>query len=149
YLKEMGKGFSGMLNDPIKGFGLLTSYAQRRFAELTSIGRERIDFVHPSLSAEAQVFERAILQLSRQASGLLRKYRKDVVNHQFPQKRLADGSIDIFVGLAILSRVSTMIRDRGIEKCADELLIAKHFAEQARIRLDENLWGSIERPHDG
>lgn len=148
YLKEIGRGAASLLNDPIKGFGLLSGYAQKRFSEITSIGRERLEFVHPTLRAEAEVFERGASLLSRAANGLLKRHGKDVVNLQFPQKRLADSAIDLFAGVAVLSRVSTMIRDRGADQCANEISLAKIFARDAHTRLQENLGAGVERPED-
>ena len=54
-------------------------------------------------------------------------------------KRLADTSIDLFVSLCVVSRVSKMIEDKGLEKCEQQVLIAKTFVKQARRRMTGNL----------
>ncbi|MCB0334520.1 MAG: acyl-CoA dehydrogenase family protein, partial [Bdellovibrionales bacterium] len=45
YLKEIGKSGKNIFNDPIKGFGVLSDYASKKFTQLTSLGRDRLGFV--------------------------------------------------------------------------------------------------------
>ena len=59
YLLSLGKGVGGMLHNPVRGVGSLAEYAQRRAVELTSLGKARESFVHPTLSREAEVFDDA------------------------------------------------------------------------------------------
>ena len=147
YLKGIGKGVSNILNDPIKGFGVLSGYATKRIAEMTSIGRDRAEFVHESLRPQAEIFEAATLHLSKAATAFLKRHRGNVVGKQYAQKRLAESAIDIFAGLAVLSRVSTMLRTKTAGECTQEMRIAKIFAETAKVRIAENL-RMLERPED-
>ncbi|MFN8392699.1 MAG: acyl-CoA dehydrogenase family protein [Bdellovibrionota bacterium] len=147
YLKGIGKGVANIFNDPIKGFGVLSGYATKRFTELTSLGRDRISSVHPSLSEQSAVFEHATLQLSKSVNAFLRKHRGNVIGKQYSQKRLADSAIDIFTGLCVLSRVTALIQKRSVGECSQEIRIAKLFAEGAKVRIAENL-RLLERPED-
>lgn len=147
YLKGIGKGVANIFNDPIKGFGVLSGYASKRLAELTSIGRDRIEFVHSSLAEQAAIFEAATLNLGKATSAFLRKHRGNVIGKQYSQKRLAEAATDIFVGLAVLSRVTSLIRASSVGECTQEMRIAKIFAESARVRITENL-RALERPED-
>lgn len=144
YLKEISSSIGKIFNDPIKGFGLLSSYAGKRFTEITKIGGDRLERLHPQLSELAPVYERGVLQLANGANSLLKRHGKNIVDRQFGQQRLADVTIDLFAGLCMLSRVSSLLEKGGGE---DEILIAKLFTEQARLRIAENLRG-VERDED-
>lgn len=144
YLKEIGEGFGKIFNDPIKGFGVLSSYAGKRFLEITRLGGDRLDHAHPSLSDLSSVFERGVQQLGAGAAQVLKRHRKNIVDKQFAQRRLADVAIDLFAGAAMISRLTSILETR---QAPDELLIAKLFTEQARIRIAENL-RAIEREDD-
>ena len=47
----------------------------------------------------------------------------------------------------MLSRVSTLIEEKGVEKCGSEQTLARIFAAQAGLRIAENLT-NIERASD-
>ncbi len=139
YLKEVGKGLSGIFNDPIKGFGVLSQYATKRLSQFTPLGRNRISFVHPTLRGEAEVFEKYALRLEQATESVLRRHKKEVIEKQFLMKRLGDIASDIFVGLCVLSRVTTMINGSSAEKRKHEVGIAKIFTQQAKRRMFQNL----------
>jgi alkylation response protein AidB-like acyl-CoA dehydrogenase len=138
HLKEIGSAASNIFNDPIKGFGTMSTYASRKFSHLTGLGGERIS-VHERLRNAARVFELGTLGLARTAENVLREHKKDIVNQQFICKRLADAAIDLFVGMAALARVDRMIAERGEQACATEIRILDIFADQAKHRLKSNL----------
>jgi len=139
YLKEIGKKASNIFNDPIKGFGVLSGYAQKRIGRLTTFGRDRIDGANKCLSEEVKIYEHYTLELARQAEGVLKHFGKDIIGKQFTSKRFANAAIDLFVGLCTLSRVSTMIDETSEEKCADEIAILQIFTQQAKRRMNQNL----------
>lgn len=147
YLKEIGSSAGKLLNDPIKGFGILSNYAGKKFTELTSIGMDKFEQVHPELKEQAEYFEKATLQLSKASGALLKKYRKDVVDQQFAQKRIAEVAIDTFVGFAVLSRVTTMIGNSPAAKHTQEITLAKLYTTLVSARINENL-KEIERQED-
>lgn len=147
YLKEISSSVGKIFNDPIKGFGVLSGYATKRFSQVTSLRRDRIGFCPAPLSEQGAILERAILDLSKATDALLKRYGKGVVDRQFPMKRLADAATDIFVGLCVLSRVSKMIGATSAQQCENELRIARIYTEWARVRISENL-RALERPED-
>ena len=138
-MKEIGKKASNIFNDPIKGFGVLSGYAQKRIGRLTTFGRDRIDGANKCLSEEVKIYEHYTLELARQAEGVLKHFGKDIIGKQFTSKRFANAAIDLFVGLCTLSRVSTMIDETSEEKCADEIAILQIFTQQAKRRMNQNL----------
>lgn len=140
YLANVGKSASNIFNDPIKGFGVLSDYAGRQFSRYTSLGIERIvDLVPSELRDEALIFEKYTSELARYTDVILRRHGKKVVEKQFAMKRLGDTAIDLFVGLCVLSRVTSMIEEKGSDSCTQEIAIAKAFSQQAKRRMNQGL----------
>lgn len=146
YLKEIASA-GKLLNDPIKGFGVLSNYAGKKFTELTSIGMDKFEEVHSSLKAQAEFLEKSTLQLSKISGALIKKYRKDIVEKQFAQKRIAEITIDLFSGFAVLSRVTTMINSSSEQKCIQEITLAKLFISMIAPRVSEHI-REIEKDED-
>jgi len=138
-LKDLGAGMKGIFDDPIKGFGLLSDYAKRRARLATGLRRTKGKWtlLHPSLEAEAGVFEAGATELARAADRILRKHGKGIIEAQLATRRLADIMIDLFGLAAVLSRVSWRIDEAGPEAAATEREILRAYAAQARRRVDE------------
>src|SRR5277367_5934282 len=89
-LKDLGKSLGDMkaavddiFNHPIKGFGVLTDYAERRLTQATGVGRDKIGWPLPDALREAAgVHERYTLELAKASEYLLRKYGKAVADRQ-------------------------------------------------------------------
>jgi alkylation response protein AidB-like acyl-CoA dehydrogenase len=141
YLKGVSSGIGNFMKDPIKGFGVLSEYAGRKFAQLTPVGRDVFNLLHPSLKEEALTIERYTQQFARACEKLLSQHGKGIVGMQYPTKRIADINIDLFVGSCVLARVDYIIKSRGgdLTKCQDELNIAKIFVRAAKRRINFNL----------
>ncbi len=138
-LQELGAAAEDIFNNPIKGFGLMTDYAGRRITNMTSLGQERIVGAVPDeLRDDALVFEKYTLEFGRMTDVLLRRHGKTIVDRQFALQRSADVAIDLFVGLCVLSRVSTMADD-GIEQYRQAIEIAHMFSQQAKRRINRSL----------
>lgn len=138
-LRELGSAVEGIFNNPIKGFGLMSDYAGRRITNLTSIGQERIVGVVPDeLRDDALIFEKYTLELARMTDVLLRRHGKGIINKQIALQRAADVVIDLFVGLCVLSRVSSMDADDS-EQYRQAISIAHLFSHQAKRRMNRNL----------
>lgn len=139
YLKEIKSSVGKIFNDPIKGFGVLSGYAGKKLSEITSLGREKLEAVHPALSAHAKVYEEYTQRLSKASDELLRRYGKEIIGMQFPTKRVADVALDLFVGLSVLSRITKLLSEKGQAACAHELEIATIFTQQAKRRMNQNI----------
>ena len=70
---------------------------------------------------------------------LLREHRKGIVERQFQQKRLAAAVSDIFAQVALLSRVSSILEEQGVEVSGQELYIADTFCARAARRVEASL----------
>ena len=138
-LQELGSAVGDIFNHPIKGFGLLTDYAGRRITNITSLGQDRIIGAVPDeLRDDSLIFEKYTLELARMTDILLRRHGKAIVDKQFALERAADVSIDLFVGLCVLSRVSSMVND-GSERYRQAVSIAHLFSQRAKRRMNRSL----------
>jgi acyl-CoA dehydrogenase family protein 9 len=145
-LQDLAASVRGVFADPIKGFGLMSDYARKRAQLATGLRREksRWTMLHPSLAAEAALFEEATTGLARAADRILRKHGKKIIGEQLATRRLADIMIDLFALAAILARVSTQVDDHGEASAATDREILKAFARQAKRRVDASFAGIDE-----
>jgi alkylation response protein AidB-like acyl-CoA dehydrogenase len=141
-LKELQSAVSSIFNDPIKGFGVLSGYAERRFSRATGLGAAiKVSTpVAPALRPLVNIYENYARATARVAEELLRKYGRGISERQYAQRRIADLMIDLFVGLCVVSRADSIIKsDPG--SAADVTQIAKVFTHQARRRMVRNVRG--------
>jgi hypothetical protein len=94
-LKDLGKSLGDMkaavddiFNKPIKGFGVLTDYAERRLTQATGVGRDKIFTPMPQLlRGPAGIYEKYTVELAKASDFLLRKYGKSIADRQHALKR--------------------------------------------------------------
>lgn len=144
YLKQVEQGATHFLQDPIKGFGVLTSYAAKKVGRLAPLASANIsssgmEWLNSELTKEGQIISVYAARLAQASEAILKRYGKNVVGQQLMQKRLADICIDLFVGLAVLARVSKLlVACKGADR--DALLnIARIFIQQSKRRMQFNL----------
>jgi len=147
YLKEIGQGGAKIFNDPIKGFGVLSGYAAKKFTQLTSLGRDRISFIPRSLEDEAAIVEQYVIEFSGAVESILRRHGKGIIGKQFISQRIANTAIDLMTSLAVLSRTTHLIQQKGEDQCETELKITRVFVQQAKRRMNQNL-RRIEKNED-
>ncbi len=142
-LKELAQSMKGVLNDPIKGFGVLSDYALKQASIRTGLVGEKRGFtvLHPALKEIAEQFEEAAREVAWAADRLLRRHGRAIVEKQFALRRLADLLTDLFVEACVLSRVNTALEEKGEQGAAREMEILGVFARKARRRIRANLRG--------
>jgi acyl-CoA dehydrogenase family member 9 len=153
-LKEIGKSYGELkaavddiFNSPIKGFGVLADYSQKRLTRATGVGRDKIlGKIPPQLREATTTYEKYTVELAKASDYLLRKFGKSIASRQHALKRVADMTMDLFVGLCVLSRATALSTEKG-EEGAQAMVIANTFARQARRRLAQNV-RRIERNED-
>jgi acyl-CoA dehydrogenase family protein 9 len=134
-LGELKAAVDDIFNNFIKGFGVLTDYAEKRLTQATGVGRDKILAQMPdTLREAAEVYERYTVELAKASDYLLRKHGKAIADRQHDLKRIADIGIDLFVGLCVLSRATALSRAPG-EQGAQAVGIARIFAQQAKRRM--------------
>jgi acyl-CoA dehydrogenase family member 9 len=121
------------LGDPIGSIGVLADYVGRRIQR--QVRPDRITKAHPELKAHAESVSEQVQELRSVSEGLLREHRKDVMNRQFQQKRIYAAISDIFAQVAVLSRVTQIFEDQGVEPSGQERFIADTFCARAARRV--------------
>ena len=138
-LKELATSMSGVFNEPIKGFGVLSDYA-RKHAQLASRlgGSPKMHDMHPAIKTQVESFEDDTRYLAKAADRILRKHGKNIIGKQFAIKRLAEIMIELFVMASTLSRVQASIEANGVDKASREIDILRMFTREARVRMKQN-----------
>src|SRR3984957_20429953 len=153
-LKDLGKSLGELqaavediFNNSIKGFGLLTDYAEKLLTQATVVGRDKILTPLPQpLRESAEIYERYTVEFAKASDHLLRKHGKAIADRQHDLKRIADIGIDLFVGLCVLSRAAALCKTPG-EQGVQAIGMARVFAQQAKRRM-ANIVRRITRNED-
>jgi alkylation response protein AidB-like acyl-CoA dehydrogenase len=136
-VKPLGEKLSGLgeigLGDPIGTIGVLFDYVSERIQR--EVRPDKITKAHPELESLADSVSEQVQQLREIAEKLLREHRGEIVARQFQQKRLAAAVSDIYAQIAVLSRVSQIFTDQGVEPSGQERYIAETFCTRAASRV--------------
>jgi acyl-CoA dehydrogenase family member 9 len=136
-MKPVGEKLSGLgdieLGDPIGSIGVLVDYVSERIQR--EVRPDRIREAHPELSRHADAVSDQVKQLRDVTESLLRRHKQGVVQRQFQQKRLSAAVSDIYAQIGVLSRVSSIFEDQGVEPSGQERYIAETFCGRAAARV--------------
>jgi acyl-CoA dehydrogenase family protein 9 len=135
--EELGGLGEMSLSDPLHSVGLLVDYVAGRIQR--EIRPDRITKAHPELAGLADAVTEQVKELRSVSESLLRAHRKEIVERQFHQKRLSDAVSDIYAQIAVLSRVTSIFEDQGIEPSGQERFIAETFCTRAHSRAMSQL----------
>lgn len=138
-LEELRSAVDEIFSHPIKGFGVLGTYAERRIARATGLGVSSPESRHPptALQDAYETLHAYALRFGRSAEQFLRRHGHGAVDRQVDLARLADVAIDLFVGLCVLSRAEGPQREA--EDAAGSRRMAQIFVSQAKRRMAANL----------
>jgi acyl-CoA dehydrogenase family member 9 len=132
-IKPVGEKLSDLgnleLTDPIGSIGVLADYVSGR------IRPDRVTLAHPELSDQADAVSDQVKQLREVTESQLREHKTGIIERQFDQKRLADAVSDIFGQIAVLSRVTAIFEEQGVEPSGQERFIAQTFCNRAARRV--------------
>ena len=136
-MKPVGEKLEGLgdigLGDPIGTIGILLDFAADQVKQ--QVRPDRITKAHPELESHANAISDQVKRLRAVTEGLLREHRKEIMERQFHQKRLASAVSDIFAQVAVVSRVSKIFEEQGIEPSGQERFIADTFCTRAAGRV--------------
>lgn len=147
YLKGLESDLGKLTSDPKRSWNAFSGYAVKQLSALTAVGGPHVEHVHPAVRDCRGPVEHGVAQLCAAAIGLVKRYRKDVLERQYPLKRLADAATDLFVSLCMLSRVTASIERSSVESCRTEVQIVRGFITGMKDRVAMNL-RQVERPED-
>ena len=125
------------LGDPIGSIGLLIDYVGGRIRN--QVAPDKITKAHPELEKHADAVSDQVGELRSVSEKLLREHKKDIIERQFQQKRLSAAISDIYAQVAVLSRVSSIFEDQGVEPSGQERYIADTFCTRAAGRVRSEL----------
>ena len=148
-LRAVGEELEGLsdlnLADPIRTIGTLTDYVVGRISR--EVRPDRITKAHPELASLARPVTDQVKQLRSTAESLLRKHGRKIVDQGMAHKRFADALSDIYAQIAVLSRVTSIFEEQGVELSSQERYIAETFCTRAGRRV-ERMLNQIERNDD-
>ncbi|HET9794944.1 MAG TPA: acyl-CoA dehydrogenase family protein [Thermoanaerobaculia bacterium] len=133
YMKDVGRA----LKAPLSSLGILSGFAGKRIRRAVAPGR--LAGVAPELAPQGEYLVKYTGAMANAVETLLQKYGKGIIEKEYQQERLANATIDLYAGLAVLSRASAAIARLGAEKAAEEIRLAKTFIRHARHRIVGNL----------
>lgn len=129
YMKDVGKA----LKAPLTSLGILSEFAGKRIRRAVAPGR--LEKVAPELAPEGEILVRYAGALANAVQTLLQRHGKKIVEKEYHQERVANVTIDLYAGLAVLSRTTSAIARKGSEKAADEIRLSRAFIREARHRM--------------
>ncbi len=139
-MKPVGEKLAGLgeigLGDPIGSIGVLADYVGHRIRD--QVRPERISMAHADLSDHADSVADQVKELHSASESLLREHKGGIVQAQFQQKRLSAAISDIYAQVAVLSRVSSIFEEQGVEPSGQERYIADTFCTRAAGRVRAN-----------
>ena len=136
-IKPVGEKLAGLgeigLGDPIGSLGVLADYVGGRIK--TQVRPDRITMAHEELKDHAEAVSEQVKELRSVSEALLREHKKGIIERQFQQKRLSAAISDIYAQVAVLSRVTQIFEDQGVEPSGQERYIADTFCSRAAGRV--------------
>ncbi|WP_205697282.1 acyl-CoA dehydrogenase family protein [Conexibacter sp. SYSU D00693] len=148
-LKPLGEELSDLgdlhLTDPIGTLGSLGSYALGRVRR--EVMPDSITRAHPELGDLASKVGDQVKHLRGAGEGLLRRHGRAIVDQGMSHKRYSEALSDVLAQVAVLSRVTSIFEDQGVEASGQERFIAETFCRRAAGRVEATL-DRLERNDD-
>jgi acyl-CoA dehydrogenase family protein 9 len=136
-MRPLGEQLSGLaeldLGDPIGSLGVLIDYVGGRIQR--EVRPDRVTRAHPELSERADAVSGQVKRLRDVSESLLRRDGQEIVRRGFQHKRIADALADVYGQVAVLSRVSSIFEEQGVEPSGQERYIAETFCTRAADRV--------------
>ena len=144
-MKPVGEKLSGLgdigLGDPIGSIGVLADYVGGRIKR--EVRPERITQAHPELEKHADAVADQVERAARVTEKLLREHKQGRDVERSSSRSASPTAIsDIYAQVAVLSRVTAIFEDQGVEPSGQERYIADTFCTRAAGRV------ALELPPD-
>ncbi|KFO18809.1 very long-chain specific acyl-CoA dehydrogenase, mitochondrial [Fukomys damarensis] len=149
----MGKGkdlsiLGNALKNPLGNAGLLLGEAGKQLRRQVGLssGLSLSGVVHPELSRSGELAVKALEQFATVVEAKLIKHKKGIVNEQFLLQRLADGAIDLYSMVVVLSRASRSLSE-GHPAAQHEKMLCDSWCIEAAARIRETMAALQSDPH--
>ena len=133
-LKELGEW---SWSEPIDMLSVFADYVGGRIKR--ELRPDRITRAHEDMGSLAEPVADQVKRLREVSERALRDHKQEIMERQFVQKRLADAVADIYAQIAVLSRVSSILEEHGVEPSGQERYIAQTFCTRAAGRVEAAL----------
>jgi acyl-CoA dehydrogenase family protein 9 len=133
-LKELG---DVGLGNAIASMGVLADYVSERIQR--ELRPDQVTMAHDELTGLAKPIGDQVKRLREVSETQLRTHKGEIAFRQFVQKRLSDAVSDVFAQIAVLSRVTQIFEEQGVEPSGQERYIAETFCTRAAGRVQSNL----------
>ena len=148
-LKPLGEELEGLtdlnLSSPISSLGTLAEYAVGRVRR--EVRPQQITQAHETLADLAGPVADQVKRFRDEGEKLLRKHGRKITEQGLAHRRLADALADIYSQIAVLSRVTSIFTEQGVDASGQERYIAETFCRRAARRVDSQL-DQLERNDD-
>ncbi|ELW63623.1 Very long-chain specific acyl-CoA dehydrogenase, mitochondrial [Tupaia chinensis] len=146
-----GKELSGLgnaLKNPFGNAGLLLGEAGKQLRRRAGLGSglSLSGVIHQELSRSGELAVQALEQFATVVEAKLIKHKKGIVNEQFLLQRLADGAIDLYAMVVVLSRASRSLSE-GHPTAQFEKMLCDSWCIEAAARIRENMTALQSDPH--
>ncbi|XP_070710535.1 very long-chain specific acyl-CoA dehydrogenase, mitochondrial [Pempheris klunzingeri] len=130
------KGLQKALKNPLGNAGLLAGEITKRAKRKAglSTGLTLQGTVHPELAQSGDLTTKAIEQFGAVVEELLIKHGKKIIDEQFVLKRVADGAIDLYSMVVVLSRASRSL-SQGSATAQHEKMLCETWCAEAYDRV--------------
>ncbi|XP_003791220.1 very long-chain specific acyl-CoA dehydrogenase, mitochondrial isoform X1 [Otolemur garnettii] len=140
---DKGKELSGLgsaLKNPFGNAGLLLGEAGKQLRRRAGLGSglSLSGIVHEELKRSGELTVQALEQFATVVEAKLIKHKKGIVNEQFLLQRLADGAIDLYAMVVVLSRASRSLSE-GHPTAQHEKMLCDSWCIEAAARIRENM----------
>ncbi|KAL2765727.1 very long-chain specific acyl-CoA dehydrogenase, mitochondrial isoform 3, partial [Daubentonia madagascariensis] len=140
---DKGKELSGLgsaLKNPFGNAGLLLGEAGKQLRRRAGLGSglSLSGIVHQELSRSGELAVQALDQFAAVVEAKLIKHKKGIVNEQFLLQRLADGAIDLYAMVVVLSRASRSLSE-GHPTAQHEKMLCDTWCVEAAARIRESM----------
>jgi acyl-CoA dehydrogenase family protein 9 len=125
------------LSDPLGAIGAWASYVGGRVKR--EVRPEAVTMAHEELGELAGLVAGQVKRLRSIGESVLRSHGKEIVKQGMTQKRLADALADVYAQIAVLSRVTSIFEEQGVDASGQERYIAETFCTRAARRVESQL----------
>ncbi|KAM9335648.1 very long-chain specific acyl-CoA dehydrogenase, mitochondrial [Symphorus nematophorus] len=137
--KEL-KSLQKALKNPLGNAGLLAGEITKRAKRKAGLGSGLTlqGTVHPELAQSGELTIKAIEQFGAVVEELLIKHGKKIIDEQFVLKRVADGAIDLYAMVVVLSRASRSL-SQGSPSAQHEKMLCETWCMEAHSRVMQDI----------
>jgi len=121
------------LSDPTRVVGAWAGYVGGRLKR--EVRPDSVTLADDALSELASPVADQVKRLRSVSEGVLRRYGREVTDQGMHHKRLTAALADVYAQVAVLSRVTSIFADQGVEASGQERYIAETFCTRAARRV--------------